>query len=421
MLSNLGGIKMKKKISLLLVSFIFIFSFCACSCNKEEVNQGTIYVPLVKAYTSKDSNGSYTLTYPFNTTISLTYFYESELNNAESYFKDEYVRLHQLFDRHYYYFDEEGNLINNLRVINESDGEAIVVDQDLINILKEGIRFTKLSKGKFNIGVGDLSSMWDSYISNANSAPSAEEIASNLACTPSYQEIENIIMIDEANSTVTINKMSGCDNGITITLGALAKSYAAEKIGNDDRLNSGNFLVNAGQSTIKIIGKNVSRASGEWNVGITDSYLAYSNNNKYASYLMVVSKPLSISTSSGDENHYFYNNNYYHHIIDPITGYPNQNRFAVTAVTSNAMYADIITTSLMSMDINESKEFLLTLKEEGITVEVFIQDKDSDNDSVKVLATSTLKSWISIRENESLKSYLDSIVIEVFDYDSKEE
>ena len=414
---------MKRKICSLVSIFVFIFSFVACSCKKEEISRGSIEVAMVKAYLSKDINGPSTLVFPFNTIVSLTYFYESEKDKASEYFKEEYSRLHALFDRHHYYFDDNNNLINNLRVINESNGEEVLVDQDLIDILNEGIRFTKLSKGKFNIGVGNLSSLWDGYIENANlinnpllDVPSQQEINQALACTPTYLNIEDIIVVNDDNNTVKINNLNGCDGLVSITLGALGKSYAAEKIAANEDIKNGNFLINAGQSTIKVLGENLARENGDWNVGITDSYLVYTSENKYASYLLKLSDPISVSTSSGDEKHYFYNDNYYHHIIDPISGYPNQNRLGITALSSNAMYADIITTSLMSMNMDETKEYLSLLKQNNIDVEVFIQDKIENG--VKIYVTHKMKQLVSIRENEDYKSYLDSIVIEEFSYDS---
>ena len=410
-----------KKILNLISIFIFIFLCSSCGCkenNNEEVNKSTIIIPMQTAYVSKDLSGATISVYPFNTNISLVYFYQSQGERVEEYFKSEFARLHQLFDRHYYYFDSEGNLVNNLRIINESNGEPVSVDQDLIDIFKEGIRFTKLSKGKFNIGVGNLASLWDAYIDASNPllAPSGEEIANAMACVPSYETIENIIVVNDDDNTITIRNMDGCNSGVTITLGALAKSYVVEKISEDERISSGDFLINAGQSTIKIIGENKSRENGNWGVGITDSYLVYSKGNNYASYLMTLEDEASVSTSSGDSNHYWYNNHYYHHIIDPVTGYPNENRFAVTAVCENAMYADIITTALMSMNMEESKEFVKTLFSNNIEVELLIQEKE--NNSVKAYATTNMKNWISIRNSESLQEYLDSIVIEEFSYDS---
>ena len=477
-----------KKILYLIISFVFIFSLTSCSCGNDDeglLESSSLYVPTLKAYLENDIDGNYTYTYPFNTTISLVYF-DSSIEDVEEYFKSEYIKLHQLFDRHYYYFDASGNLVNNLRIINESNGNSISVDQDLIDIFKEGIRFTKLSKGKFNIGVGNLSDLWDKFISFGSTssyidiaattrysyqngvytedivgeyvylpdydiyintanikkyvyqeglyvesssgtyiftnavAPTEEQIAQAKLCIPSYENIEKVIVINDENNTITINnKIDGCNSNITITLGALAKSYAAEKIASNSKIKDGNYLINAGQSTIKILGSNRARENGDWNIGVTDSYLVYKQGIKQASYLMKISNPLSVSTSSGDENHYFYGTNYYHHIIDPLSGYPKQNRFAVTAVSENAMYADIVTTSLMSMTMDESIEFLSNLKDNGITMEILIQEKVDNN--VKVYVTNSMNEWVSKRAIETMTDYLNSIVIEEFSYDSKEE
>lgn len=471
---------MKNRFASMFLIFIFIFSISGCSCEKE-IERGTIQVPMVTAYKTKDKESSPSFVYPFNTLISLTYFYTEDKENVENYVIDEYSRMHALFDRHHYYFDKDGNLINNLRIINESHGAAIKVDQDLIDIFKFGIEYTKLSKGKFNIAVGNLSSLWDGFINignieqyvnvssigtytyqngeynlnengdyiynNANNvyvyvgnnrysrsgesffvdsdgdyvlveniAPTTTQIEEAKLCTPTYENIENYIIVNDDENTITINKMNDCKTDITITLGALAKSYATEKIASNNKIKNGNFLMNAGQSTIKILGENLSRDSGEWNVGVTDSYLVYTQTNKFASYLMKLDSSVSVSTSSGDEKHYFSGTNYYHHIIDPVTGYPNQNRLAVTVVMENAMYADIITTALMSMNMNETKEFIQTLISKGIVVDLLIQDKEANNPSV--YASKNLKEKISIREDVTLQSYLDSIVVKEFTYDS---
>ena len=472
---------MNKKVLQVIMSFIFIFSFVGCSCKgeSEEVKKGTIEVPQTFAYYSKNINGNYTFTYPFGTYSSIIYFYESDKDKIEEYYINEYIRMHQLFDRHYYYFDENDHLINNLRVLNESSGEAISVDEDLIQIIKEGIKFTKLSKGKFNIAVGKLSDLWNSfievkdylgyqditklskynfingeyskddngkyvyagnafidisentkryiiedknfvlsnegtYIDLRNIEPSKEQIEYAKSCTPNYEIIEDIIVINDENNTITLNPVNGCN--ISVTLGALAKSYAVEKITSDDRIKNGNFLVNSGQSTIKLLGDNLAKESGNWLVAITDSYLVYKEGTFFGTYMATIDETVSISTSSGDNEHYRCNDNYYHHIIDPISGYPYQGRFAVTSVTENAMYADIITTTLMTMNMNETKEYLQTLKEQNITTELLIQEKE--NDFVKVYITSQLKNKISKNTDDSYKDYINSIVIEDFNYES---
>ncbi len=471
---------MNKKIFRTIISFIFIFSFVGCSCkeNKEEVKQGSIEAPYTVAYFDKDINGRYTIVSPFGTRSSIVYFYASDKEKIEQYYIDEYTRLHQLFDRHYYYFNESNELVNNLRILNESNGETINVDEDLIQIFKEGIRFTKLSKGKFNIAVGHLSDLWNgfidvgdslkyqdatnltkyafedgtyvkdengkyiymygifidisnntsrhslvegkyveslegNYIDLTNIAPSEEQIEYAKLCTPNYENIEDYIVIDDENNTITMNSYNGCKTNVT--LGALAKSYASERIASNEAIKNGNFLINSGQSTIKIIGENLSKESGIWLVGITDSYLSYVGVD-IASYTLTLTSNSSISTSSGDNESYKCGDNYYHHIIDPVSGYPYQERFAVTAFMDNAMYADIITTTLMTMTMDETIEYLKVLKNDNIHVELIIQEKE--NNFVKVYLTSGIKDKFDKAKDQEYQEHIDSIVVEDFNYEA---
>ena len=113
-----------KKYLCLILSFIFILFTSGCSCNNDEQSDNEIYetklisVPTVMAYSIKDINSKPEPVKPFDTGISLNYFKQEEIKGVEEYFRDEFVRMHMLFDRHYYYYDNDGNLIINLRVIN---------------------------------------------------------------------------------------------------------------------------------------------------------------------------------------------------------------------------------------------------------------------------------------------------------------
>ena len=66
-------------------------------------------------------------------------------------------------DRNYYYKDSKGNLINNIKIINDSygSGASIEVDEIIIDALKEGVKYTKLSNGRFNIISGSIVDVWD--------------------------------------------------------------------------------------------------------------------------------------------------------------------------------------------------------------------------------------------------------------------
>ena len=84
-------------------------------------------------------------------------------------------------------------------------------------------------------------------------------------------------------------------------------------------------------------------------------------------------------------------------------------------MSNNAMHVDIVTTALMSMNMDDSKEFLRNLRNNGIDVDVIIQDLNEDN--LRVSATRKMKDIISVRyQSEEHSEYLNSIEIEEFDY-----
>jgi hypothetical protein len=106
---------------------------------------------------------------PYGTPYYYIQYYmkdDKDFAKIYSHYYDVVHEFHGDSDRYHYYNDLDGNLKNNLRTINESygSGEEIVVSQDLFNVLKIGVEFTKLSKGKFNLLIGELSSFWNDNI-----------------------------------------------------------------------------------------------------------------------------------------------------------------------------------------------------------------------------------------------------------------
>ena len=141
------------------------------------------------------------------------------------------------------------------------------------------------------------------YLLNQNGIKANLNFSVPTANIPSYL-IENQIdyaVLPEPFATIATNKDSNLKKAIDLQ--EEFKKFNKE-------FENGSYLLNAGQSTIKLIGDNLARESREWQIGITDSYLVYKNYYpKYASYLLKIKGSKSISTSSGDENHYRYKDN----------------------------------------------------------------------------------------------------------------
>lgn len=379
------------KITKKVILFILLFTLAAC-CNKEqEVKKTTVYADgFLLAYKEDDTT---ILTQPFGTYFSLTGYYKEKTENLKGLFNAEILRMHKLFDTNYYYKDDQNNIINNLKVVNDSYGtnNEIIIDDDLFNIIQEGIRFTIFSKGKFNVGVGSLVDLWDESIkingSSYKEDPSEESVANALNCVPTYEEIEQIIVLDKTNKSVKLMPKSGCENKVLLTLGALGKSYAIEKISKMEEFKEGPFIIDGGSSSIKAIGR---KPEGEkWTILVKTSSMYEVSPNK-SLFQIANDKTFSISTSSGDLNGYINSEGKRrHHIIDATDGYPKDYYYSLTVSQEDAMYADIITTAIMSMNEYELYNFIIELGNAGISFGFLIQ---KDNEGVyNVVVNSYMK------------------------------
>jgi len=123
-----------KKLFCFLIMCLCIVS--GCSCSKEEISRTSIVSSQVKAYLDKDSD-SYIYVDPFGTYVSLVGYSEKKVLALENEFNELVIKYHSLLDRNYYYKDNDGNLINNIKVINDSygSGNSVVVDDIIIEIL----------------------------------------------------------------------------------------------------------------------------------------------------------------------------------------------------------------------------------------------------------------------------------------------
>lgn len=401
---------MKKIFSLLI---IFVCMLSGCSCSEEEVVRTAIFSPYITGYANKDKISAFAVE-PFGTSqMTIVGYSEKKVYAIEEEYYKLVNKYHSLLDRHYYYFDGE-NLINNIKVINDSygSGDSIVVDQIIIDVLKTGIEYSKLSNGKFNIFSGSLVNLWDErfdgYSQKYGIDPSEEEIREALECVVNVNDIDSIFIIDDENNTVTFNRLEGCNKSASITLGALAKSYFIDCISSlDEFKNIGSAIYSAGQSSIILKGDNPTRENGVWNIALNDSM----NSNILFSVKLadlVLDGDQSLSTSGGEYKGYTNQDGVKrHHIIDAISGYPQNFIYGATVISDNATICDIVTTTLMTMNsLEEIKEYLILLETKGYVFDVLLQVNDEG--SLKVMVNEGMKS--------NIKQVKDGIVVEEFSY-----
>ena len=291
---------------------------------------------------------------PMNTIVSLKMYNQQQYEEVVEGFDEIVSKLSDEADR---YYDYDG--VVNVKTLNDScgSGEFIKVSSSLFEMIELGIDLTKLTKGKFNLAMGNLIDLYKDKLSEEttgsfNTLPNIEEINMAIASIPSYEDIRSIIELDYENTAIRLNKYN--DYNVVISLGAIAKGFVMQKA--YDYLKTYNYpaLIDAGSSTMGMISDNPIRKGGKWNVSFRTPSI-----NKEVSLFTTISSigDTFISTSGDYQQNFFYkdengNNRLMHHIINPYTGVSSNSIRSVSLVSNNASLAvlDALSTSIFNVD-----------------------------------------------------------------------
>lgn len=371
---------MKKKI---LFPCVILLSLCSCgenikgSWNNIVATQDDILTTIN------------TTVPPFNTVMNLNYFLydENETTNEETLstvtkiYNEEVSRLHKQFDRHYYYYEDnsESNIVTNIKTINDSYGTntPIKCSDELYNLLKTSIYGYEITNGYFNIFTGTLTDYWNQIFDEVYnfggslqdldpyfSETKRNELELIVSSIPNnIDEVKEQLTFDDANKTVTFNKL---DKNIVrpyISVGGVAKGLATDIIKNKF-INLGytdGYLISGG-SSISTLSKPIytNKEKGQ-NLRVINP--ATSNIvEKKTAFSMKFTEEFNFSTSGNyttGKSYSFVTDNgsiiYRHHIINPFTGYPESYYRSISITTSyfsNAL-VDIFSTALMNTTIEE--------------------------------------------------------------------
>lgn len=364
---------MKKKFLISLISLVLL-----TGCGQYYYDTDSVYPLGMNIFNFKikvlDNDNPQNVIMPFDTSIFIKrYQKNNNFNDISVLFNETFQKLHVYFDVNYKY-SINGDKINNLKVINESYGQNnfLEIPFELYDIIDKSIDFSILSKGKYNIAIGELATLWNNYIINSEnnyskSIPSEEEIKLALNNTPKYNELNKLIELKEENNKyfIKFNKLDGYEK-VSLSLGAVGKGYANDVM--KELLNDEQGYISSGESLITFLSKPI---GDYWNLKLTNplymkKYKMKEDYQKYNYTELKIQKndQFSISTS-GDYERFFYDDNktIYHHIIDPISGYPSglKNDYSFTsisAITEHGIYADMITTALMNMNLEDGMNFV---------------------------------------------------------------
>lgn len=230
-------------------------------------------------------------------------------------------------------------------------GEAVSVDESTARLVQDGIAYLKQTEGRFDIGVGPLTSLWD-FSAEKPRVPDAEAIEAALASC-GYTDL---IEIREAEDGFALVKPEA---GVMLDLGALAKGYIADCLkayleeGGAERA-----IISLG-GNIVLIGE---KEDGSlWTVGVEapsagKSGVALEERETIGNVFVSGG---SVVTSGTYERCFEEGGTVYHHVLDPATGYPAETDLVgVTITGESSELCDIYSTSCLLLGYEKGLEFI---------------------------------------------------------------
>lgn len=253
-------------------------------------------------------------------------------------------------------------------LINKNAGvKAVKVDKELFDLIERAIAISKLTNGAFDITYASMDRIWK-YDGSMKQMPTSELIKTSIERV-GYQNI----LLDKDKNTVFLKL-----TGMKIGFGAIGKGYAADKakqLLKSKGVKAG--IINA-SGDLNAWGK---QANGEsWMVAITNPL----NKEKAFSWLPIDNA--AVVTSGNYEKFVSFNGIRYSHIIDPRTGYPSTGIISVSVMTSNAEFADAISTSVFVMGVETGLNFINQLK--GVEC-IIVDDQNKIYESKNIVLNKT--------------------------------
>ena len=355
---------------------------------------------------------------PFNTDMTLTSYSENVYNSLSPIYDYHIKRLHILFDRYNMYYDDNGNIINNLKIINDSygDNKEIIIDEDLFNLLELSIELAEITKGYFNPTMGSLIDGWNKYLSPFGNIDDEfniideNNIVSRVNTIVDYKNLRSVIELNRDNLSVRFNRYNKAGiKSVIISLGAIAKGYAIEFLKNKYSRHEVPLILSGSSSSTFLKGINPNPNRDNWTVLINSPY----KNPLLENYPLLINELApghAISTSGDYEQLFYYKNNdeliRRHHILNPYSGHSEDYYRSITLFSeSRPDVLDALSTALFNIDdFNLINEIIDNVEEKyDISIDFMFQKELSD----KKLNLYLNKGY----EDTIIKKYTDSIAI----------
>ena len=271
------------------------------------------------------------------TIVKITIY--DEVKEVEPIFKKVFDRISEIEDKMTINKGTEKSEIIQLN--NEAGNGYSKLSQDTFYVLEKGKYYSELSNGKYDITIGPLVKLWNIGTDEAR-LPEEIEINNTLPLV----NFKNLIL-DKENLSAKLNIP-----GMIVDLGSIAKGYAADEAANIlEEAGIEHAIINLGGNILTL---NTKPDATYWRLGLQDPL------EPRGDYMGVVMLNDQALVSSGTYERYFeLNGKRYHHILNPKTGYPEENSIlSVSIITKDSIDADGLSTAIFLLGLEEGMQMI---------------------------------------------------------------
>ena len=220
--------------------------------------------------------------------------------------------------------------------------EAIMVEPQLFQLIRDALRYSEETGGAFDITVGPLMKAWG-FFRGQGRVPSRSELSEVLRRV-GYRHVK----LDPSTRALRFDA-----EGVELDLGGIAKGYAVDEAVEILRANGvTSALVSSGTSSLYALGAPPEERG--WKVTLRDPYEAEKVGD------VVYLKNYSLSASGNYEKFFKLGGKTYCHILDPRDGRPVANMLATAVLAPRAVESDALSTAFFVLGPVRSRKYLST-------------------------------------------------------------
>ena len=321
------------KLTAFLTAIALLLTGCSGSKNNTQANQGLSYTDML-----------------FDTVIKIQI-----LDSTDESVLDGLKTLCKKYDTMFSTTNENSELYK----LNHASGQSVTVSDETAELIQQGIYYSKLSDGAFDITIEPVSALWD-FKADKPTVPSSDTIA------------EAVSHVDYTKVNINGNTLTLEDPKAGIDLGAIAKGYIADQVKKYLK-NQGvkHAIINLG-GNVDVIGTKLD--GSKYNIGIQKPF-----DESGEAITSVQLKDQTVVTSGIYERYFKKNGKIYHHILDPRTGYPCENNlYSVSIITDSSTKADALSTTCFLLGYKKGMELIERI--DGVEA-IFITDDEKIHSS----------------------------------------